>query len=142
MGTPPGRGNPPPASVADEAGPAAPAGARPGVEAAPAAGAGLARLRVTQQDRHGEREIREEERIGALPPGHAHVDPGHAAPGVVDDREPADAADAAGPIAVEPAAVACDPVRARREGERERPPPRPLVDQEAQSRPRPAERAA
>src|SRR5438132_164356 len=119
------------ASVADQAGPAARAAARPGVEAAPAAGAGLAGRRVAEQDRHREREIGEGERVGAVPPGHAHLDPGHAAPAVVGDLEPADAAHAAGPIAVEPAAAARDPVRSRREGERELVAARPVLDQEA-----------
>src|SRR5438046_1688706 len=119
------------ASVADQAGPAARAAARPGVEAAPAAGAGLAGRRVAEQDRHREREIGEGERVGAVPPGHAHLDPGHAAPAVVGDLEPADAAHAAGPIAVEPAAAARDPVRSRREGERELVAARPVLAQVA-----------
>src|SRR5437867_7222376 len=118
------------ASVADQAGPAARAAARPGVEAAPAAGAGLAGRRVAEHDRHREREIGEGERVGAVPPGHGHVDPGHAAPAVVGDLELADAAHAAGPIAVEPTAVACDPVRPRRDGERKLVAARPVPDQE------------
>src|SRR5213593_4232083 len=60
------------ASVADEAG-TAHVGARPGVEAAPAAGPGLAGRRVVEHDRHREREVRKGERVGAVPPGHGHV---------------------------------------------------------------------
>src|SRR5438477_2612313 len=134
-------GGKPPASAADEAGPAARVPARPGVEAAPAAGAGLAGRRVAEQDGHREREIREGERVGAVPPAHAYVDPRHAAPRVVRDHELADAAHAARPIAVEPAAAAPDPVRARREGEREHVVARRVLDQEAHAGRRRVERA-
>src|SRR5947208_1855081 len=67
------------ASVADQAGPAARAAARPGVEAAPAAGAGLAGRRVAEQDRHHEREI------GERGPEREAVAPG----GAVPDRDQA-----------------------------------------------------
>src|SRR5216117_197793 len=129
------------ASVADQAGPAARAPARPGVEAAPTAGAGLAGGRVAEQDGHREREVREDERVGAVPPAHAYVDPRHAAPRVVGDHELADPAHAARPIAVEPAAAAPDPGRARREGEREHVVARRVLDQEARAGRRRVERA-